>query len=270
MNRLAIVLMWSAAFAAAPSWSWSAPPAATDVTGPQPAAVAFLKAKGYLIGRHFDAGHGLTGWIVSRAGTPNVIYTTADGQVAVIGAMVDTTGKNLSEGFLEQYGANPALPKALDDLGTSHYIAVKPSGATQRIIYIVFDPNCPYCSVAYKAFRQFSAQGIEFRWVPVAYLRPDSAGRAAALLSASDPAKALESNETGFKESEHQGGIAPMDSVPKSIQDQLARNDAIMQSIGSTATPTLVWKDDAGHFREYEGLPSPEMMTSILGIAQPR
>ena len=244
--------------------------AATQPKEDQAAALTFLKSKGYQVGRHFDAGHGLTGWIVSRAGNPNVIYTTSDGQVALIGALVDTAGKNLSEDYLVQYGSNPALPKAFEELGASHYIAMKPTGATQRIIYIVFDPNCPYCSVAYKAFRQYASAGIEYRWVPVAYLRPDSAGRAAALLGAADPLTALDQNETGFKESEHQGGIAPLLTVPKSVTDELARSDAIMQQIGSTATPTLVWKDDAGHFHDYEGLPPPEMLASILGVAVPR
>jgi thiol:disulfide interchange protein DsbG len=242
-------------------------PAAND---PQAAVVTFLQSKGYQIGQHFDAGHGLTGWIVSKAGSPNVIYTTNDGEVALIGALIDTSGKNLSADYIERYGANPALPKAVEDLNSSHYIAMKPTGATQRVIYVVFDPNCPYCSIAYKAFKQHAANGIEYRWVPVAYLRPDSAGRAAALLGAPDPAKALEQNEIGFKESEHAGGLAPLSSVPKSVTDELARNDAIMQRIGSSATPTLVWKDDAGHFHDYQGLPPPEMLASILGIAVPR
>ncbi len=246
----------------------SSTPAAADE--PSSAAMVFLKAKGYSIGRHFDAGHGLTGWVVIRAGNPNVVYTTADGQVALIGALVDDKGTNLTAGFIEQYGANPALPAAYDDLGHSQYVSIKPRGPTKKVIYVIFDPNCPYCSVAYRAFRQHGDSGTEFRWVPVAYLRPDSAGRAAALLDAPDPVKALEDNETKFDEASHQGGIAPSASVSSAVSSQLERNDKIMQRIGSNATPTILWKDDAGRVHDYEGLPPPDMLAEIMGIAAPR
>ena len=237
---------------------------------PASAAVAFLKSKGYLVGRHFDAGHGLTGWVVSRAGNPNVVYTTADGQVALIGALIDDKGANLTPGFIEQYGANPALPGAFEDLGNSHFLAIKPNGPTKKIIYVVFDANCPYCSVAYRAFKQHGGPNTEFRWVPVAYLKPDSANRAATMLDATDPVQALETNEEKFDEANHQGGIAAAASVPSAVASQLERNDKIMQRIGSTATPTILWKDDAGRVHDYEGLPPPDMLAEILGIAAPR
>lgn len=233
-------------------------------------ALEMLKARGYEVGASFDAGHGLKGWVVSRGGQSNVVYTT-DGGVVLIGALVNSKGEDLTAGFIDKYTSAPGLKQGFVDLQKLPSITVgTATGATARTVWIVFDPNCPYCSLAYRTLKQYANSQIQFKWVPVAYLRPDSAGRAATILDSPDPAKALDDNETGFDANTHQGGVAPEPSVSPTVKGDLARADAAMHLMGFDQVPALIWTDETGRLHHYIGLPPPDALLSMVGISAPR
>jgi len=232
-------------------------------------ALEMLKARGYEIGTSFDAGHGLKGWVVSRGGQANVVYTT-DGGVVLIGALVNGQGEDLTAGFLDKYTSSPGLKQGFLDLQKLPAITVgTSSGASTRSVWIVFDPNCPYCSLTYRTLKQYANGQIQFKWVPVAYLRPDSAGRAEAILASADPAKALDQNETGFDAATHQGGVTPAATVSQTVKSDLSRADASMHLMGLDQVPAILWTDDAGHLHHYIGLPPPDALLSMVGISTP-
>ena len=52
-------------------------------------------------------------------------------------------------------------------------------GKSPHLIYVFFDPNCPYCHQIYKNTRDLVKQNaIQIRWVPVGVLTATSYGKA--------------------------------------------------------------------------------------------
>ena len=259
MRRLAVCLVLLTVL------TCQAAPAAEKVPKP----IQTLIDAGYVVGKRFDAGHGLTGWVVSRQGHNAIVFTTADQQLLISGNLVDASGENLTQQFANEYIPKPDLKPVYDDLAKATYVDEKPNDTPRRIVYIVFDQNCPYCSVAWTSLRSHVATGIEARWLPVAYLQANSAGRAAAILGAKDPAGALATNESGYNAQTHQGGLEPAATVPDAVTRALKANDDLLKRLGSTATPTFVWLDDHNAVQTYVGLPPPIKMLEIVGVAVP-
>ncbi len=127
-------------------------------------------------------------------------------------------------------------------LGQSHWI---PEGKGSRIVYVISDPNCPYCSVLIKELqKQIQPLHLQVRYLLVGYLTPSSAGKAAYILQAKDPLAALLENEKKFN-MEHFGG------VPETLADQqsekiLAQHLAILESLGSREIPAMIYRKHRG------------------------
>lgn len=242
---------------------------AASVPDKLPKPIQTLVDAGYTVGKRFDAGHGLTGWVLSRQGHSTIVYSTADQQVIISGNVIDATGQNLTAQFANQYIPKPDLKPIYDDLAKATFIDERPGDTPRRVIYILFDPNCPYCSVAWQSLRSHVATGIEARWLPVAYLQANSANRAAAILGAKDPVAALATNESGFNAQTHEGGIEPAASVSDAVSQVLKTNDDLLKRLGSSATPTFVWLDSHNEIQIYVGLPPPLKMLEIVGVAVP-
>jgi thiol:disulfide interchange protein DsbG len=225
---------------------------------------------GFKIQRHFDAGHGLTGWVLAKnANVIHIVYTTADRQVMLIGDLVDEHGANLTEKSTSEFSGHPELEPLFAQLEKSAFIETGEHDHPRRTVYVIFDANCPFCSAAYQSLRASNSAGLRVRWVPVAYLRPDSQGRAAAILESSDPAAALKSNEEGFDKTAHTGGIAPLAHPAPSSVASLEANNALMDKLKVTATPGWIYRDDQGQIQRQVGLPEPMMMLQIMGVPHP-
>src|SRR5208282_2086159 len=138
---------------------------ASDKTAEKlPKPIQTLVDAGYLVAKRFDAGHGLTGWVVARQGHSAIVFTTADQQLLISGNLVDASGQNLTMQFANEYIPKPDLKPVYDDLAKATFIDERPADTPRRIVYIVFDPNCPYCSVAWQSLRSHVATGVEARW----------------------------------------------------------------------------------------------------------
>jgi thiol:disulfide interchange protein DsbG len=81
-------------------------------------------------------------------------------------------------------------------LQNSSWIADGSIGA-RRVVYVFTDPNCPYCNKFWAEARPWVQAGKQLRHVIVGILTPESPGKAAALLSAPNPAVALAAYEGG-------------------------------------------------------------------------
>ncbi len=115
----------------------------------------------------------------------------------------------------------------------------------KRVLYVFFDANCYYCHLTWKALQPYEAAGLQVRWVPVAYQKDSSAGMAAAMLLARDPAAALKQNETGYRAESYDGAVKPV-GVPPDIAEALKQNMALMRALGAPGTPAIVWKSERG------------------------
>ena len=141
-------------------------------------------------------------------------------------------------------------------------------GATtpRRVLYVFFDANCWYCHLTWKALQPYERAGLQVRWVPVAYQKDSSAGRAAAVMQARDRAAALRENELGYRAQTYDGGIAPAANVPAALARQLEANTRLMERFGAQGTPALVWKDGAGTVRVRTGMPRLSQLPAITGL----
>lgn len=131
-----------------------------------------------------------------------------------------------------------------------------------RMVYVFTDPNCPLCSRFWADARPWVDSGkVQLRHVLVAVIDASSVGKAAALLTSSEPAVALAQYES------HRGAAhGPTQStIEASVRRELEANEALMKSLKSPGTPTIVYRDSSGAVRKFDGAPSSKMLDAILG-----
>jgi thiol:disulfide interchange protein DsbG len=83
----------------------------------------------------------------------------------------------------------------------------------------------------------------------VGFLKPTSLGRAAAILSAADPARALATDEQSFDVATEEGGIAVPVVIPPAVRAAVVANTRLLAASGAEATPTLLFRDHAGAWK---------------------
>jgi len=226
-----------------------------------PAPIKAIEAQGVEVIGTFKAPGGLTGYAGVVEMQPLAIYLTADGKYAIVGSMIDAKGNNLSQKSLENLVSKPMTDRVWKQLEQSTWVADGKTTAP-RVIYTFTDPNCPYCNKFWNDARPWVASGkVQLRHVMVAILGPTSPGKAAAILAAKDPQAAL----TQHEQQHAAGGVKPLEQIPEKIGAQLDANQKLMQQLGSSATPTIFYKDASGKLQKMQGAPSAAMLPKILG-----
>lgn len=149
----------------------------------------------------------------------------------------------------------------LKDIGQTTWIS---EGKSTRIIYIFFDPNCPYCHRLFLNTRDWVKQNkVELRWIPVGILTTTSAGKAAAILGAKDPRKAFYENEDGYKRGDGGGGIEE-DIASSKTEKKLKANEALLARTGFGAVPLMLFEAKDGTPIMLQGAPPPEKLAVVL------
>ncbi|SFB04756.1 Thiol:disulfide interchange protein DsbC [Collimonas sp. OK607] len=226
-----------------------------------PAPVKALETQGVEVMGRFDAPGGLQGYAAVMQQKPLAIYVTADGKQAIVGTMLDAKGANLSEAPLEKLVSKPMTEKTWAQLEKSSWIADGSKNA-KRVVYTFTDPNCPYCNKFWNDARPWIKGGnVQIRHIMVGIIKDTSAGKAAALLTAKDQQAALTLHERQHAN----GGIKPLEQIPKNIRTQLDNNQKLMQQLGFFATPTVFYKDASGVLQTAQGAPRADMLNTILG-----
>ncbi|TXH73975.1 thiol:disulfide interchange protein DsbG [Thiobacillus sp.] len=154
--------------------------------------------------------------------------------------------------------------RLLDHIEQATYVA---EGHGPRLLYVFFDPNCPYCHSLYQNLRPWVGKGgLQVRWIPVGILTSSSEPKAAAILQAPSPLVALRKNEDDFGFSDDAGGgIAPASRIGAKAQQELAANSALMQSQRIYGVPVLLYRDRSGRGQLLVGGPaSPAELRALL------
>jgi thiol:disulfide interchange protein DsbG len=225
----------------------------------QAAAVSALEERGLEVVKRFDAPGGLTGYTARAGGREVVLYATADGQHVLLGNLLDSQGRNLTQGHLQQHMPEPDRSGDWAKLENSHYVAVGAEDP-ERVVYAFTDPNCPYCQGLWLALEPYLDDGVQVRHVMVGILRESSQPKAAAVLGADDPAGALQRHADHFEA----GGIdAPADPAAGPMK-QVEANNQLMRELGLRGTPALYYRTSEGKVGRAEGLPSDQRLAEIL------
>lgn len=152
-----------------------------------------------------------------------------------------------------QDGGTAAVPALMVRLveAKSHRFAWRgasvPPAANAPTVYFFFDPNCIVCHTEYQGLSRYVESGqIHVEMIPVGFLKPDSAAKAAAILTAGDPDKALASNEADFDTTKESGGIAPKAHVSATESKAVDDNTKLLALVDGEKyllTPTLLVQD---------------------------
>lgn len=236
-------------------------PAAANADSAEPAVISALRGQGLDIVGQFDTPIALKGYGGVAGQRPVAVYVSEDGQYAVVGTLVNAKGEDVSAEVLKQVVSEPMSLKTWKQLEASYWVADGNPGAP-RVIYTFTDPNCPYCNRFWQAARPWVEAGkVQIRNVMVGVIRADSANKAAAILGAASPQKALEQNERSFGS----GGIAGLATVPQKVKDQLQSNEMLMMELGFQGTPGILFKDADGVVQTRAGMPQGADMDTVLG-----
>lgn len=139
-------------------------------------------------------------------------------------------------------------------------------GKSAHVIYVFFDPNCPYCHKVYQMLRPQVQRGeAELRWIPVGRLMATSLGKAAALLEDPDPSAALARNEQGFsQETGSFGGIAEEPLPREDTLRRLNANHTLLKRSGMDSVPALLFKTKDGKANLVIGAPPAASLEAIV------
>lgn len=234
-----------------------------------PPALQIAAQGGMNIEKSFKADGGMTGWLMYAAdGQYAIAYTPPSGDVVVAGRMLSAKGEDLTKRYLDELvNYDRFLPRIEKSKTVDTGATGKDVKAT---IWAFMDTNCIYCHYASKALKAYEAAGLQVRWIPVAILGPDSAGQAAAIMTAKNPTAALEEHENTWNPRAGQKGITPMpnSSIPEAIRKELNANVTLMGDLGGKGTPLIVFKDARGHLQRVSGMPNLKDLPRITGLPE--
>ena len=235
--------------------------AATQSSPPLPPLLASLSAAGKLkvVSQFATEIPGLTGYVISNQDGTQVVYSERG--YLFVGHLISPKGADLTDDYRERYSPKPDFASVVSKLDSGGHL-ISEGRATAPLLYVFADPNCSICYRFYRMAEPLVLSGrLQLRWVMVAFLQSSSAAKATAILSAPDPRGALHADEDRFDTAHESGGIAPALAHPKTLQDLLQAHLSAMDAVGGVGTPTLLYRDERGHWAAVVGLPTGDWLT---------
>lgn len=224
-----------------------------------PAPIKAMQEKGISILDTFEAPSGLQGYAGLYQGRPYTLYLTADQQHVLIGSLVDAEGEDLSAAVIEEKISGPQSKLVWQSLEEKAHWIAEGNADAKRIVYVFTDPNCPYCKRFWNDAQPWVKSGkVQLRHIPVGVLGESSRKKAAYILSAKDPVKALVDNESG-KTPAKENDIKDQQST------QLDSNLQLMTQVGASGTPAILYLDSTGMLQMHPGAPQGEQLVEIFG-----
>ncbi len=240
-------------------------PVAAGAAEQHPEVIRALAAQGIEVKRSFPAASGLRGWLLASEGQYSIVFTTADGKTLLSGTLLDASGRNLTALYAERYVPRPDYREAFAELERAVTIPEGTLAAPKSTVYVVFDPNCPFCHALWLALQPYEKAGLQVRWLPVAYLRPTSHTKAAAMLEAENPTLEFRRIMEGF-------GANDAQYAGRTVSDRARRvleaNARIMRAFGLSGTPAIVWRDGKGRVQVTRGMPRLPELAAITGLPE--
>ncbi|HKJ72088.1 MAG TPA: thiol:disulfide interchange protein DsbG [Gammaproteobacteria bacterium] len=237
---------------------------ASAESGEVPPAVQALTERGLQLAERFAAPGGLIGYTGRAGGRQVVVYATPDGGHAVIGTMVDASGRDLSSEQLKAHPAEPDRSEAWGRLEDAHWFA---TGAEdpKRVVYMFTDPFCPYCNAIWRASRPYYGEGLQIRHLLVGVIRPSSADKAAAILQSDRPAAAFRRHQAHY-------GEPGEDQLPAQISDDaraaVQANNRLMSRLGVSGTPAVFYRTADGTVKLASGMPPLSQLADIYRLPE--
>ncbi len=229
-------------------------------------AEQYLMSKGVKITQSFQSVSGLKAIVADNGKEKRLFYVTPDGKSVIAGTVFDTAGVSVTARDMDRVGmvGGPAagdVQNAVTASQTAQYWARAEKlhwiqdGTGQKVIYAIFDPNCPYCHRLWTTLRGAVMAGkVQVRWLPVAILKESSKGLGAAIYAAQDKSVALQ------QMANYQ--LRPVD-VSQAANRDMAYNLLLLRDTGFTGVPTVLYKKgNAVHITM--GVPTDSELAALL------
>lgn len=226
-----------------------------------PAPIQALKARGITIRSTMPAPAGFKGYVGDFHGRALPVYLLPDGKHTMIGNLFDANGQDLT-GAAFAANSTPKLTQSTwDELRKADWIA-EGSKSAKRIVYVFTDTECPYCHRLWHAIRpQVKAGKVQVRYLLVAVIKPQSMPRAASVLDAKDPIATFTRNESDFRNSP----VPLARQIPAATREKINANNNLMDQLGISGTPGVMYKDAQGKVHKIVGLPPESAIRSVFG-----
>lgn len=168
------------------------------------------------------------------------------------------------------WSLDPAADSAQALLASIHRAHWLREGRGSRVVYIFFDPNCPFSHKLYLASRAFVGKNdLELRWIPVGTLHPSSLGKAAAILQAPDPLRAFRHNENDWDFGDSPaGGITPLKHPSSDTLRRLAANARLLREVGLHVFPVMLFRTRENRAQWVVGLLPPDEIGPVFDMAR--
>jgi thiol:disulfide interchange protein DsbG len=160
--------------------------------------------------------------------------------------------------------AAPTLSNAqMYDLAASgNGFAVGPMMAANTA-YIFFDTACPHCAVVWNSAKPLAGK-LRIVWIPVGFLSKMSGPRGAAILSAADPAKAMDQNESKVLNGQSSGDAPTPDAE---TDRKITANTDLLKKLGADGVPLIVYKHaKTGEYGAQAGQLNTAELAGLLGV----
>lgn len=261
MGKVAKILLASAVVAAFSGFAVAAP--SGQVMKPTPVE-QHLMSKGVKIVQAFPSASGLKAIVADNGKDKRLFYVTPDGKSLITGMVFDSVGNNISTNDMSRAGVTDAGgTKTLSDAqlesvwaraGKLNWV-LEGSPAAKKVVYVFFDPNCPYCHRLWTTMRSAVQSGkVQVRWLPVAILKDDSKNLAAAIYEAKNPSQAM-----AQMVNRQLKPVRISDAVNKSV----AYNLLLLRDTGYTGVPTIIFRS-GGKIRSAMGALNEQELATIL------
>lgn len=241
----------------------------SSVNPAMPHALAMAVKEGHLkLVATFNATAGLTGYVVSsESGRNDVVYGFPGNDVMFAGHLIDGAGADLNHKYVGQYAPKIDYSKFESRIVVAPAVVEGATGAeVKSTIYIFMDPNCIFCHLTWKALQPYEKIGLQVHWIPMAFLKPSSLNKAAALLDSKDRPSLMAVLEKKFDTKLESGGIDGEVTVSPATKAQLDGNMALFQQLGFNGTPTILYRDKSGKLSVSEGMARLSQLSEITGL----
>lgn len=105
-------------------------------------------------------------------------------------------------------------------------------------VYVLFDPQCPHCGALWKEVKEI--KGVNFKWIPVAFMKPQSLEQGAMFLSSNDPSQDMNTHEELMDKKT--GGIITS-NIKSEYRDKVKTNTEYWKKTFESV-PTIVFKNN--------------------------
>ncbi|MDA0152419.1 thioredoxin fold domain-containing protein [Vibrio sp. Makdt] len=109
---------------------------------------------------------------------------------------------------------------------------------TDNALYVFYEPFCTFCRKLHKNMQPLIEKGLNVQYIPVAWIRPNSADVIATIAKSDDITKALYMSDANILE--------VTETADDQTRTQIEFNGFVMRSMGISGTPGMVYKTGDG------------------------